>query len=104
MKPAPLPEDTLANATREEIISAIFSSLVYQQTNMALMFLGKIAHPETGEMLLDIESAKMFIDQLEMLEAKTKGNLTPEEDKLLKQSLTALHQEFVNAVNAQISE
>ncbi len=29
----------------------------------------------------DFEAAKMFIDQLEMLEAKTKGNLTPEEEK-----------------------
>lgn len=97
-------EDSLTDANREEIISAIFSNMVYQQTNMALMFLGKVAHPETNEILFDIESAKLFIDQLEMLEAKTKGNLNAAESNMLKQSLSALHHEFVNVVNAQLSE
>lgn len=105
MKLPALPnEDSLADANREEIISAIFSNLVYQQTNMALMFLGKVAHPETNEILFDIESAKLFIDQLEMLEAKTKGNLNAAETNLLKQSLAALHREFVQVVNAQLSD
>ena len=42
----------------------------------------------------------MFIDQLEMLEAKTKGNLNRQEDGLLKQALAALHMAFVEAVDA----
>ena len=64
--------------------------MVIQQSNMAMMLLGKVPHPETGQTMRDIEAARMFIDQLEMLEAKTKGNLTKEEEQLLKQSLMSL--------------
>ena len=94
------PEDALANASREEILAALFANMVIQQTNMAMMLLGKVAHPETGEFMHDVESAKMFIDQLEMLEAKTKGNLTKEEQNLLKQTLMAVRMGFVEAVES----
>jgi hypothetical protein len=48
--------------------------------------------------MYEIEPARMFIDQLEMIEVKTKGNLSPEEAKLLQQSLTRLRLSFVDAV------
>lgn len=83
-----------------EMQSAMFAQLVLQQSNMAMMLLGKIAHPETGETVRDVEAAKFFIDQLEMLEAKTKGNLTKEEDALLKQTLMTLHMTFVETVQS----
>lgn len=98
--PASPHEDALANASREEIMAALFANMVIQQTNMAMMFLGKTPHPETGQVIQDLEAAKMFIDQLEMLEAKTKGNLSKQEDALLKQALAALHMSFVEAVDA----
>jgi len=81
-------------------MSALFAQLVIQQTNMALMLLGKVAHPQTGEIHKDVEAARLFIDQLEMLETKTKGNLTKEESNLLKQSLMNLRLSFVDAVDA----
>ena len=90
MKDSNLPDDNVANATREEILSALFANMIIQQADMALMLLGKAPHPQTGQIVQDFEAAKMFIDQLEMLEAKTKGNLNKEETKLLQQSLTAL--------------
>src|SRR4051812_50213994 len=93
------PEDALANASREEIMTALFANMVIQQTNMAMMLLGKVAHPETGQFIQDLETAKMFIDQMEMLEAKTKGNLTKQEEGLLKQGLTALRMAFVEALD-----
>jgi len=102
--PTPPPEDAMASATREEILSALFANMVIQQTNMAMMLLGKVAHPETGQFMQDVESAKMFIDQLEMLEAKTKGNLNKQEEGLLKQALTALRMSFVEAIDARDSE
>jgi len=89
-----------ANASREEIMSALFANMVVQQTNMAMMLLGKVPHPESGQHFRDLDGAKMFIDQLEMLEVKTKGNLEKQEDSLLKQSLTMLRMAFVEAVNA----
>lgn len=85
-------------ATPEEMTSALFAQLVMQQANLAMMLLGKSAHPETGQVTKDIQAAKLFIDQLEMLEAKTKGNLTREEGALLKQSLMSLRLAFVQAV------
>jgi len=88
-----------APATREEIISALFAHMVIQQTNMTMMLLGEVPHPQTGKHMLDLESAKMFIDQLEMIEAKTKGNLNHEEDALLKQALSALRMSFVKAID-----
>jgi len=84
----------------EEMLSALFAYLVMQQSNMAMMLLGKTPHPETGKTLLDLDSAKLFIDQLEMLEAKTKGNLNPEEASLLKQTLMRLRLAFVEAADA----
>jgi hypothetical protein len=48
----------------------------------------------------DLDAAKMFIDQLEMLEAKTKGNLNPQETSLLKQTLMSLRLSFVEAADA----
>ena len=100
----PPSEDTLANPSREEILAALFANMVIQQTNMAMMLLGKVAHPETGQFMQDLESAKMFIDQLEMIEVRTKGNLTKQEDALLKQALAALHMAFVETVDAPAAD
>ncbi|HKS38845.1 MAG TPA: DUF1844 domain-containing protein [Verrucomicrobiae bacterium] len=104
MSAPPSSDDPRAEASPEQIMSALFANLVVQQTNMALMLLGRMPHPETGETVQDIESAKMFIDQLEMIEFKTRGNLDAREDKLLQQSLTALRMAFVEAVDTQGTE
>lgn len=87
--------------TPEEIMAALFANLVIQNTNMALMFMGKMAHPQTGQRIRDLESAQMFIDQLEMLAYKTRNNLGHEEDQLLKQSLTQLRLVFVEELRRE---
>ncbi len=92
--------DRPADANQAELMSALFAQLVLQQSNLAMMLLGKMPHPETGQSVRDIEGAKLFIDQLEMLEAKTKGNLNKGEEALLKQSLMSLRLAFVEAVEA----
>jgi hypothetical protein len=87
--------------SREELLSVLFAEMVIQQTNMATIFLGKTPHPQTGKTHQDLDAARLFIDQLEMLEVKTKGNLTKDEDALLKQSLSHLRLSYVEAVNEQ---
>ena len=87
--------------SREEELSALFAQMVLQQSNMAMMLLGKVPHPQTGQTMHDIEAARMFIDQLEMIEAKTKGNLSKEEDGLLKHTLMTLRLSFVEAVESK---
>src|ERR1700760_528024 len=93
-------EAAMGEPSREELMSAMFANMVIQQANMAMMLLGKVAHPETGQFMQDFEAARMFIDQLEMLEVKTKGNLSKQEDGLLKQALGALRMAFVESVDA----
>jgi uncharacterized protein DUF1844 len=93
-------QQTSDGVSREEMMSALFAQLILQQTNMAMMLLGKVAHPESGQTYKDVEAARLFIDQLEMLETKTKGNLTKEESGLLKQSLMNLRLAFVEAVES----
>jgi hypothetical protein len=89
-----------SSGSQEEMRSALFAQMVIQQSSMAMMLLGKTAHPQTGEIIRDLEAARLFIDQLEMLEGKTKGNLTPEETALLQQSLMSLRMAFVEAVDS----
>jgi hypothetical protein len=84
--------------------SALFAQMVMQQASMAMMLLGKTAHPQTGEIVRDLEAARLFIDQLEMLEHKTKGNLTQEETALLQQSLMSLRMAFVEAVDSPTAQ
>ena len=84
----------------QEHLSAVFATMVMQLTNMAAMFMGKVPNPETKEPTVDLDAAQIFIDQLEMLEVKTKGNLTQEEQSILKQGLTMVRMAFVGAVEA----
>src|SRR5947207_8926463 len=86
--------------TRQEELSFLFAQLVLQQSNMAMMLLGKVAHPESGKVFQDVEAARLFIDQLEMLEVKTKGNLSKEEESLLKQTLMTLRLNYVQTVES----
>jgi hypothetical protein len=96
--------DPLAGATREEMFAALFANLVIQQANLALIFLGVVPHPQTGQVTRDLEAARMFIDNLEMLEAKTKGNLGPEEAQVLGQSLMRVRMAFVQVSNQPPAE
>src|SRR5664279_1037515 len=95
-------EEMPASGSPDEIRSALFAHMVMQQSSMAMMLLGKTAHPETGQIVRDLEAAKFFIDQLEMLEFKTKGNLNQEEAALLKQSLMSLRMAFVESVDSPL--
>lgn len=91
--------DTSATASETDLRhQALFAHLVIQQANMALMLMGQAPDPQSGKVTKDLEASGYFIDQLEMLEAKTKGNLTKQETDLLKQSLTSLRMAFVEAV------
>ena len=85
---------------RDELHAALFAQMVMQQAGLALMFLGVRPHPETGKKVFDLDTAQAFIAQLDMLEAKTRGNLSPEESALLKESLTTVRMAFVQAVNS----
>lgn len=93
-------ESPAQSGSDPDMQSALFAQLVMQQANLAMMLLGKVPNPETGQSNKDLETARLFIDQLEMLEAKTKGNLSHQESSLLKQNLMSLRLAFVEAVES----
>jgi hypothetical protein len=75
-----------------------FNEFVIFQAQNAGLFLGQIPHPATGEKSLNLRAAKSVLDSLEMLQAKTTGNLTETEEKLLTTALANLRPLYEKAV------
>jgi hypothetical protein len=63
--------------------SPAIENLVRMLGSNAAMALGAYADPRTGEPVIEPETAREFIDMLDALHEKTKGNLAPEDDALL---------------------
>jgi hypothetical protein len=72
-----------------------FLDMVSLFSSQAMMALGKLANPMTGKAEKHLDAARLFIDTLEMLEHKTQGNLTPDESRLLKATLSDLRLMYV---------
>jgi hypothetical protein len=73
-----------------------FYTFILSLGSSAFVHLGDAPHPETGEPLpANLPLAKQTIDLLDMLREKTKGNLTPEEDKFLENILMDLRLRYV---------
>ena len=64
------------------------------------MFLGDIPSPQSGRPELNIGAAKQQIDLLGLLQEKTKGNLSREEEQLMQTLLTELRLRFVEVRQA----
>lgn len=77
-------------------MSANFMQFVGGFGFQALVQLGKAPNPMTGETSVDLPNAKYSIDLLGILQEKTKGNLTQEEDEQLSSMLRDLRMEYVN--------
>src|SRR5438094_311492 len=74
-----------------------FIEFVMMHAQNAALFLGQIPNPKTGEPEINLDLARMFIDQLEMIQEKTRGNLTNEETMVLRNTLSNLQMAFVEA-------
>jgi hypothetical protein len=61
----------------------LFTQLVIMFHAATMQQLGKIKNPATGVLGKDLAAAQASIDVLDMLHARTKGNLSAEEDRLL---------------------
>ena len=72
-----------------------FLDMVSLFGSQAMMALGKLANPMTGKAEKNLDAARLFIDMLEMIEKKTRGNLTPDESKVLQASLADLRIMYV---------
>lgn len=72
-----------------------FIEFVMMHAQNAALFLGQIPNPKTGEAEINLDLARMFIDQLEMIQEKTRGNLTNEEAMVLRNALSNLQMAYV---------
>lgn len=80
-----------------------FSSFVISMGSSALMLMGEQLDPQQSAMPLNLPQAKEIIDLLSMLEEKTRGNLTPDEQVVMKDMLYALRMKFVSLTSGKSS-
>ncbi len=74
---------------------ASFEMLITTMATEAMISLGQIPHPVSGQPMLNLDHAKYFIDTLEVLQEKTKGNLTSDEEKAITELVHQLKMAFV---------
>ena len=82
---------------RPPLPPASFAMLASSLATQAMMNLGAIENPVMRKAEINLDEAKFPIDMLGMLEQKTKGNLSPEEAKLLEALLFDLRMQYVQA-------
>jgi len=81
--------------TQSGELSQRFIEFVVMHAQNAALFLGQIPNPKTGEGEVNLDLARMFIDQLAMIQEKTRGNLTNEEATVLRNALSNLQMVYV---------
>lgn len=79
---------------------ASFVNFLSTLATNAAAALGAIPHPATGQRSLDLETGKYWLDVLAMVREKTKGNLHPQESRLLESLLGDLRLQYVQLVKA----
>jgi Domain of unknown function (DUF1844) len=78
-----------------------FIEFVMMQAQNAAFMLGQIPHPQTGQAEVNLDMARLLIDQLVMIQEKTKGNLTTDESRILANTLANLQLAFVETSQKQ---
>jgi Domain of unknown function (DUF1844) len=84
-------------STQSGELTQRFIEFVMMQAQQASLFLGRIPHPQSGQSAVQLEPAKLFIDHLEMIREKTRGNLTAQEADILSSVLSDLQMAYVQA-------
>ena len=91
----PVPDPNAPGPGDFQMPPASLEMLVTQLATEALMSLGQIPHPQSGEPIFAPQQAKYLIDTVEMLSDKTKGNTSPQEAQLLEEILHQLRMVYV---------
>jgi hypothetical protein len=83
-----------------QLPAASIEALVSTMATQALFAMGAIADPRSGQRMQNLDLARFHIDTLSLIEEKTKGNLTEEEQQLLSGTLFELRQRYVQISTA----
>jgi Domain of unknown function (DUF1844) len=84
-----------AQAAAETLPRVDFATFLLSLSHSALVHLGEAPNPETGTVEKSLVLARQTIDLVGMLEEKTKGNLTGDEERLIAQILFDLRMRYV---------
>ena len=93
-----------ADSSDDKQNSELFQGLVISLAAATMQHLGKTLSPVTNKIEKNLPAAQSTIDMLDMLEAKTKGNLAENEAKLLKSVLAELKLNYVESLNEKPAE
>jgi len=93
-KSVPATPVTQPGQAKAAIPSPEFMNFLKSLATQALMSLGEIPHPMTGQRELDPATAKEMIDLLTVLKVKTQGNCSPEENAIFTSLLPELQLKF----------
>jgi len=86
------------NSTTPSRAAALFLQLVLGLQQSGMMALGKLMNPITRKIETNLEVARDTIDTLAAIEARTRGNLEPDEERVLRQVLTELRMNYLDTV------
>jgi uncharacterized protein DUF1844 len=86
---------TDANPSRQ---AALFLQLVLGLQQSGMMSLGKLMNPVSRKIETNLEMARDIVDTLAALEVRTRGQLEPDEARVLQQVLTELRMNYVDEV------
>lgn len=84
------------NLSEEQQDQLLFMMLVQQHQQIAMMGMGKLENPQTGEVDRELKSAKFAIDTLVMLQKYTEGNLPQKLNNYLTETLNNLRMNYAD--------
>lgn len=93
--------EATAGRAAQPAVPLTFSSFVFSMGTSALMLMGEQLDPQQSPVPVNLEQAKEIIDILSILDTKTKGNLTQEEQSVLTDMLYALRMKFVDVTSGK---
>lgn len=76
-------------------MAARFIEFVRMHSHNAGLCLGRIPHPQTGKPQVNLELARILIEQLAAIELKTRGNLNAEESAVITSALASLQEDYL---------
>lgn len=79
----------------------MFTQLIMTFQSAAWIQLGKVKNPQTQKVERDLTQAQYSIDMLDMLQEKTKGNISPDQAKMLTNILTNLKLNYVEELEKE---
>lgn len=94
-------EENTIQEEAQQIPPVDFISYLTNLVETARLYLEGIPNPETNEVVINLPLVKHIIDTIEMLEEKTKGNLTAPEANFLANTLYELRMGYVRAISRQ---